>query len=164
MRYAHSLGSMSSAKMDGKLKQPLDYINIVLQIIEHILSWTGPEKETQVKMPYLVVDSNKKTLAHYVAKFLTSEFAQDYRFKVEQAQPTLKSLQSICTEEPHINALNQQKASGATLLLNVFGDEYFNNTCLCMTKLLNNFVADDETPSESDYMGLLQDLDGSWGV
>ena len=111
-----------------------------------------------------IVDSNKKTLAHYVAKFLTSEFAQDYRFKVEQAQPTLKSLQSICTAEPHINALNQQKASGATLLLNVFGDEYFNNTSLCLTKLLNNFVADDEVPSEADYMSLLDDLDGSWGV
>ncbi len=68
MRYAHSLGSMSSAKMDGKLKQPLDYINIVLQIIEHILSWTGPEKETQVKMPYLVVDSNRKMQRAYIIK------------------------------------------------------------------------------------------------
>ena len=68
MRYAHSLGSMSSAKMDGKLKQPLDYINIVLQIIEHILSWAGPEKETLVKMPYLVVDSNKKSQRAYIIK------------------------------------------------------------------------------------------------
>lgn len=111
-----------------------------------------------------IKDNSKKTLAHYVAKFLTSEFAQDYRFKVEQSQPTLKSLQSICTAEPHINAINQQKGSGATLLLNVFGDEYFNNTALCLTKLLNNFVADDEVPSEADYMSLLEDLDGSWGV
>ena len=68
MRYAHSLGSMSSAKMDGKLKSPLDYINIVLQIIEHILSWSGPEKEETVKMPYLVIDSSKKTKRAYIVK------------------------------------------------------------------------------------------------
>ena len=58
MRYVHSLGSMSSAKMEGKLKKPLDYINIVLQIVEHLLSWDGPENETTVKIPYLVVNES----------------------------------------------------------------------------------------------------------
>lgn len=59
MRYVHSLGSMSSAKMEGKLKKPLDYINIVLQIVEHLLSWDGPENEATIKMPYLVIKSTK---------------------------------------------------------------------------------------------------------
>lgn len=68
MRYAHSLGSMSSAKMDGKLRSPLDYINIVLQIIEHLLSWSGPENESIIKMPYLVVETNKKVQRAYIVK------------------------------------------------------------------------------------------------
>ena len=68
MRYAHSLGSMSSAKMDGKLKQPLDYINIILQIIEHLLSWAGPENEDLIRVPYLVINSNKKIQRAYIIK------------------------------------------------------------------------------------------------
>lgn len=68
MRYAHSLGSMSSAKMEGKLKKPLDYINIVLQIVEHILSWSGPETEATVKMPYLVIVSTNKIRRAYIIK------------------------------------------------------------------------------------------------
>ena len=68
MRYAHSLGSMSSAKMEGKLKKPLDYINIVLQIIEHLLSWSGPENEVSVKMPYLLIESTKKIQRAYIIK------------------------------------------------------------------------------------------------
>lgn len=68
MRYAHSLGSMSSAKMEGKLKKPLDYINIVLQIIEHLLSWSGPENEVSVKMPYLLIESTKRVRRAYIIK------------------------------------------------------------------------------------------------
>lgn len=68
MRYAHSLGSMSSAKMDGKLNEPLDYINLILQIVEHLLSWIGPEIETTIKPPYLIIDSNKKIQRAYIVK------------------------------------------------------------------------------------------------
>ena len=68
MRYVHSLGSMSSAKMEGKLKKPLDYINIVLQIVEHLLSWDGPENETTVKIPYLVVKSTKLIRRIFIIK------------------------------------------------------------------------------------------------
>ncbi len=68
MRYAHSLGSMSSAKMEGKLKKPLDYINIVLQITEHLLSWDGPENEAMVKMPYLVIKSTKIIQRTFIIK------------------------------------------------------------------------------------------------
>lgn len=68
MRYAHSLGSMSSAKMEGKLKKPLDYINIVLQIIEHLLSWSGPENEELVNIPYLLIESTKKIQRAYIIK------------------------------------------------------------------------------------------------
>lgn len=68
MRYVHSLGSMSSAKMEGKLKKPLDYINIVLQIIEHLLSWDGPENEATVKMPYLVIKSTKIIRRAFIIK------------------------------------------------------------------------------------------------
>lgn len=74
MRYAHSLGSMSSAKMDGKLKKPLDYINIVLQIVEHILSWSNPESEATIKMPYLVIESTKKSTRLYYQKRSNSKF------------------------------------------------------------------------------------------
>lgn len=68
MRYAHSLGSMSSAKMEGKLKKPLDFINIALQVIEHLLSWPGPEIEATIKMPYLVIVSEKKNKRAYIIK------------------------------------------------------------------------------------------------
>lgn len=68
MRYAHSLGSMSSAKMEGKLKKPLDYINIVLQIIEHLLSWPGPENEESVNIPYLLIESTKNNQRAYIIK------------------------------------------------------------------------------------------------
>lgn len=68
MRYVHSLGSMSSAKMEGKLKKPLDYINIVLQIVEHILSWYGSEEEETVKEPYLVIESTKIIRRAYIVK------------------------------------------------------------------------------------------------
>lgn len=54
--------------MDGKLKSPLDYINMVLQIIEHILSWPGPETEDLIKMPYLLIESNKKSQRAYIVK------------------------------------------------------------------------------------------------
>ncbi len=68
MRYAHSLGSMSSAKMEGKLKKPLDYINVVLQIIEHLLSWQAPECESSVNVPYLVIESTKRIQRAYIVK------------------------------------------------------------------------------------------------
>ena len=68
MRYVHSLGSMSSAKMEGKLKKSLDYINIVFQIVEHILSWSGPEKEETVVEPYLVIESTKIIQRAFIVK------------------------------------------------------------------------------------------------
>ena len=58
MRYAHSLTSMSYSQMDIKLKKPLDYINLVLRIIEHLLSWTESEDEKTIIKPYLVINSN----------------------------------------------------------------------------------------------------------
>ena len=68
MRYVHSLGSMSSAKMEGKLKKPLDYINIILQIVEHVLSWPCPENEETVRMPYLVIVSTKTIRRTFIIK------------------------------------------------------------------------------------------------
>lgn len=68
MRYVHSLGSMSSAKMEGKLKKPLDYINIILQIAEHLLSWDGPENEETVRMPYLVIKSTNIIRRAFIVK------------------------------------------------------------------------------------------------
>ena len=68
MRYVHSLGSMSSAKMEGKLKKPLDYINIILQIVEHVLSWPCPENEETVRMPYLVIESTKIIRRAFIVK------------------------------------------------------------------------------------------------
>ncbi len=109
-----------------------------------------------------ITDATKKANAHLLAKFLVSEYAQNYRFSQERTQPTLKSLQSIAANEPHISALNQQKASGSTLLLSVFGDEYFNNTSVCITRLLNDYIADDLVPTDNDMSSLLSDLDNSW--
>lgn len=68
MRYAHSLGSMSNAKMEGKLKKPLDFINLVLQIVEHLLSWPGPENESKVEMPYLIIESSKLRRRAFIVK------------------------------------------------------------------------------------------------
>lgn len=108
------------------------------------------------------ISSSKKTLAHNVAKFLVSEYAQNYRYAQEKTQPTLKSLQSVCASEPHIAALNAQKASGSTLLLSIFGDEYFNNTAKTFTTLLNDYIADDVKPTDANLKKLLKDLDNSW--
>ena len=109
-----------------------------------------------------ITNTEKKTTAKIFAKFLASEYAQNYRFEQEKTQPTLKSLQSIAQNEPHIAALNQQKASGATQLLKVFGDEYFNNTGACVLSLQNDFIADDIIPTEADMYDLLEELDNSW--
>lgn len=68
MRYAHSLGSMAASKLEGKLNSPLDYINIVLQIIENILTWADSEDETLVKMPYLLIVIDKKIQRAYLVK------------------------------------------------------------------------------------------------
>ena len=106
--------------------------------------------------------SSNKAIAAKVAQFLVSEYAQDYRFKQERTQPTLKSLQSTCSSEPHIAALNAQKASGSTLLLGIFGDEYFNNTGVYLLKLWNDYISDDEIPTEAQMTALLRQLDGSW--
>ncbi len=106
--------------------------------------------------------STRKDVAHKVAQFLVSEYAQNYRFQQEKTQPTLISLQNICAAEPHIAALNAQKASNSTLLLSIFGDEYFNNTGVALTTLLNDYIADDIVPTDDDYTTILRDLDNSW--
>ena len=104
----------------------------------------------------------KKSIATKVAQFLVSEYAQNYRFQQEKTQPTLKSLQNVCASEPHIAALNAQKASNSTLLLGIFGDEYFNNTGVALTTLLNDYIADDIVPTEAQFKKILRDLDNSW--
>lgn len=111
-----------------------------------------------------ITDTERKTTAKIFAKFLVSEYAQNFRFEQEQTQPTLKTLQSISQNEPHIAALNQQKASGSTQLLSVFGDEYFNNTGDCVLGLQNDFIALDIIPTDSDMYNLLDELDNSWGI
>lgn len=109
-----------------------------------------------------IKDADKKNTAKIFAKFLVSEYAQKIRYDAEKTQPTLKTLQSIAQNEPHIAALNQQKASGSTQLLSVFGDEYFNNTGLCILSLQNDFIADDIIPTDADMYNLLEELDNSW--
>ena len=106
--------------------------------------------------------SSRKDASSKVAQFLASEYAQDYRYRQEKTQPTLKSLQSICTDEPHIAGLNAEKASGSTLLLSIFGDEYFNNTGVFLTKLWNDYISDDVNPTDAQLTSLLSKLDGSW--
>ena len=103
-----------------------------------------------------------KTLAHAFARFLASEYAQNLRYEREKTQPTLRSLQHICADEPHIAALNAQKASGSTLLLSIFGDEYFNNTAVTLTDLLNDYSSEGINPTEAQYKALLKALDSSW--
>ena len=109
-----------------------------------------------------ITDASKKKLAHTLCKFLVSEYAQNYRFEQEKTQPTVKTLQTLAATEPHIAALNAQKASGSTLLLSVFGDEYFNNTSVCVTRLNNDYIADDIIPTDTNMLALLNDLDNSW--
>ena len=109
-----------------------------------------------------IQDATKKQTAHYLSKFLISEYAQNYRFEQDRTQPTLSSLQTICADEPHVKALNQEKSAGGTMPLNIFGDEYFNNTGLYVTKLLNDYIAEDIVPTDDDLTTILDDLDGSW--
>ena len=109
-----------------------------------------------------IQDATKKQTAHYLSKFLISEYAQNYRFEQDRTQPTLSSLQTICADEPHVKALNQEKSAGGTMLLSIFGDEYFNNTGLYVTKLLNDYIAEDIDPTDDDLTTILDDLDGSW--
>lgn len=68
MRYAHSLGSMSSSRMDKKLKEPLDFIKIILEILEHILTWPDSEDESKVAMPFILIKSEKKHQRAYIIK------------------------------------------------------------------------------------------------
>lgn len=70
MRYVHSLTSMSYSKMDIKLKRPLDYINLILRIIEHLLTWPESEDENVMIMPYLVINSDprKRIQRAYIVK------------------------------------------------------------------------------------------------
>lgn len=68
MRYAHSLGSMSSSRMDKKLKEPLDFIKTLLEILEHILTWPDSEDESMVTMPYILIKSEKKHQRAYIIK------------------------------------------------------------------------------------------------
>ena len=106
--------------------------------------------------------STRKDVASKVAQFLVSEYAQNYRFQQEKTQPTLKSLQNACASEPHIAALNAQKASNSTLLLSIFGDEYFNNTGVYMSTLLNDYIADEIVPTDAQLLKILRQLDNSW--
>lgn len=103
-------------------------------------------------------------LAQYVARFLVSEYAQHYRYVNEKTQPTLRKLQTICLDEPHIAALNAQKATpGATLLLSIFGGEYFNNTSETFTDLFNDYASEDAyIENREDFYDLLVALDNSW--
>lgn len=68
MRYAHSLGKMSSARMDKKIKEPLDFLKIVLELLEHVLTWSDPEDENQVTLPYILIKSEKKQQRAYIIK------------------------------------------------------------------------------------------------
>lgn len=68
MRYAHSLGSMSAAGLDIKPKEPLDFIYLVLQILEHVLTWGDAEDENRVSMPFLLLKSEKKHQRAYIIK------------------------------------------------------------------------------------------------
>lgn len=68
MRYVHTLGSMSSARMDKKLKEPLDFINTILEILEHILTWPDSEDESLVTMPFILIKLEKKHQRAYIVK------------------------------------------------------------------------------------------------
>ena len=108
------------------------------------------------------LDTDSKTMAHDVAKFLVSSYSQSKRYETFRNKPTMKNLQSICENEPHIKALNQQMDDKATVLLTAAGSELWSATSSALQKVNENtFPAN---PTDDQFKAVLAELDAVLSV
>ena len=108
------------------------------------------------------LDSASKNIAHDVAKFLVSNYSQSLRYQKFQNKPTMTSLQSICANEPHIKALNQQTEDKATILLTAAGSELWSAASTALQRVYDTSFPD--SPTDANFKAVLDDLDASLQV
>ena len=72
----------------------------------------------------------------------------------------MNSLQSICANEQHIAALNQQTADNATVLLTAAGSELWSAAATALQAINANGFA----PTDANYTAVLADLDATLTV
>ena len=108
------------------------------------------------------LDTNSKTMAHDVAKFLVSTYSQTKRYETFRNKPTMTSLQALCADEPHIAALNQQITDNSTVLLTAAGSELWSATSSALQKVYEkSFPAN---PTDDQYKAVLAELDAILSV
>ena len=106
------------------------------------------------------LDTATKNIAHDVAKFLVSAYSQSKRYEQFRSKPTMNSLQTICANEPHIKALNQQSADNSTVLLTAAGSELWSAAASALQAInLAGFA-----PTDANYTNVLADLDATLTV
>ncbi len=106
------------------------------------------------------LDTAVKNIAHDVAKFLVSTYAQNLRYQQFRSKPTMNSLQSMCANEPHIKALNQQSQDKATVLLTAAGSELWSAASTALQAVnANGFAATD-----ANFTNVLAELDATLTV
>ena len=105
------------------------------------------------------LDTTSKTMAHDVAKFLVSSYAQTKRYETFRNKPTMTSLQALCANEPHIAALNQQIADKSTVLLTAAGSELWSAASSALQKV--NEKSFPANPTEEQYKAILAELDNT---
>ncbi len=108
------------------------------------------------------LDTNAKTMAHDVAKFLVSSYSQSKRYETFRSKPTMTALQSICANEPHIAALNTQIADNSTVLLTAAGSELWSATSSALQKVNENTFP--VSPTDDQLKAVLAELDAVLSV
>ena len=98
-----------------------------------------------------------KTIAFNVAKFLASEYVQAKRFDEYKAKPTILELQDYAMSESHIQSLTTQSQNNGTILLTACGLELWSETATA-TQSIKALTG---TPSDAEYMEILNVLDGA---
>lgn len=66
MEYWHSLGSLKTARIAGKLSYPKDFVLLTLQVLELINTLGDSEAPSKVTFPYLYIDTEKLSRAFIV--------------------------------------------------------------------------------------------------
>ncbi|MBO4703276.1 MAG: extracellular solute-binding protein [Bacilli bacterium] len=105
------------------------------------------------------LDTTSKTMAHDVAKFLVSSYAQTKRYETFRNKPTMSSLQALCADEPHIAALNQQIEDNSTVLLTAAGSELWSAASSALQKV--NEKAFPANPTDDQFKAVLSELDAT---
>ena len=95
-----------------------------------------------------------------IAQFMTSKYAQEKRFQSLQVQPTILDLQTMCSSEPHIAAIQTVRQEGNYIPLTSVGSELWSACATAVGKLtVPGFVA-----SDANCAAVLTELDGSTTV